>query len=291
MYEQTAGQKSGSRSASFLPCTRHAEPVASPPRHLPKASSPVHRWPVLDASQECSPHPAPQPPPRRVERVWLFRGLDVHPQFYVQLPRKFGLRQDLVPHLTSPKPRTQLSEASSQSAFRRGIGHPSAGTTLSTHRLLPPGPAQECSPEAALPASTSARIPTAGSLLDSDPGVPGKEEVPWWGVPLDSMAVRTASQVTSAFLPPEAAEHTDLPLSQLPWPRAGGRQGALPLTNGVCSPVPGARVPPPAFCDWAAPAGRGPAPLPRPRPCRRSGSGRMGFLVKETWVLWRHLTR
>lgn len=164
-----------------LPCAGHAESAASPPRRLPKAASPAHSWPVLPGALTASRTSAH---PRRVECAWLCEGLDIHPKFYVQLPRKSGLRRDLVPLLMSSTPRTQLSEASCQP--------PSAATTLCTHPLRPPGPAQECRPGAALPASTPARIPAAGSLLDSDPGVPGKEKVPWWGVPLDSVTVRIA---------------------------------------------------------------------------------------------------
>lgn len=121
--------------------------------------------------------------PRRGECVWLVEGPDVHPTFHVQLPRKFGSRRDLVPHPMSSKPRTQFSEASGQSVFRRGIDHPPpAATTPATRRLRPPGPAQECRPGAALPASTPARVPAAGSPRDSDPGVPRKEQVSRWGV-------------------------------------------------------------------------------------------------------------
>lgn len=96
--------------------------------------------------------------------------------------------------------------------------------------------------------------------------------------------------MTSAFLPAEPAEHTDLPLSQLPWPRAGGGQRALPLTNTERrgSQEPASHPPPPSrFWDGAAPAGRGPAPhSPDPGLAGEAAVGGWDSSFKGTWVPW-----
>lgn len=147
--ETTAHGGPGTRgSLGLRPALRlHPEPVAGPPRYLPKASS-------------CSPRPAPQPP-RDGEDVWAVRGPGRPPPIFT---RKFGLRRDPVPHLTS-------SERSVLWVRVPTWPRPPLGSHHAAHAAAPATrPAQEGRPEAALPAATAARIPAAGSLLDSDPG-------------------------------------------------------------------------------------------------------------------------
>lgn len=173
---ETSKQQAGNLGAIRPP------PAVRGPRRVSRQPSPTPPEGRFSCSQPAcasrGAHRVPHLSPPETGRMCLaLRGPGRPPQILRAAPQEVWL-------LMSSTPRTQLSEASGQP--------PSAATTLCTHPLRPPGPAQECRPGAALPASTPARIPAAGSLLDSDPGVPGKEKVPWWGVPLDSVTVRIA---------------------------------------------------------------------------------------------------